>query len=68
MKTEPQDIQEDAEAEKREPDDDGHQRLAEKDFQNEEEPKFIEISLNASEPSSEIPETLVLNAAEYQPE
>lgn len=67
VKTEPQDIQDDVEAEKKEQQDDGHQRLAEKDFQNEEEPKFIEISQKATEPS-EIAETLVLNAGENQPE
>lgn len=68
VKTEPQDIQDDAEGEKKEQEDDEHQRLVEKDFQNEEEPKFIEISQNVSDPSSEIPETLVLNAGEYQAE
>ena len=47
VRTEPQDIQDDVEAEKKEHQDDGHHRLAE-DFQNEEEPKFIEISLNAT--------------------
>lgn len=67
VKTEPQDIQEDVETEKKEQEDDGHQRLAEQDFQNEEEPKFIEISQNATEPS-EIAETLVLNAGENQQE